>query len=124
MAWTNRSPTQRTYSGRFTGINGVSPSSYKLDPGLVVTRTGEGVYRIQLPSPLAGFKSVQMSCNDTGEYHELSWALDVPNKRVTVTHKTCSYATIVSAGPAAEDVVDDINFIIVVEESDTIGSGI
>ena len=124
MGYTNRSPTQRTYSGRFTGINGANPTAYKLDPGLSVTRTGEGVWRVQLPPPVAGFKSVVVAANDTGEFHEVSWALDVPNRRVTITHKTCSYATIVSAGPVAEDVVDEINFIIVVEESDTIGSGI
>lgn len=118
------SPVQKAYSGRYTGINGADPTTYKVDPGITLTRTGEGVVKITLAGPVAGFKSVVASCNDVGEYHELSWALDVTAKTVTITHKTCSYATIVSAGPAAEDVVSEVNFIIVVEESECIGSGI
>lgn len=123
MPYATRSPVQRTYKGRFTGINGASPTSYSLDPGVSVTRTGEGVYRINLPPPVAGFKSIAMSVNDTGEVHELSWATSVPNRTVTITHKTCAYAD-VATGPVVEDVVAEVHFTITVEESDTIGAGI
>jgi hypothetical protein len=117
------SPVQKTYSGRYTGINGADPTSYKLDPGCTLARTGEGVVKLTLPGPVAGFKSVVAVCNDTGEYHELSWALSVSAKTVTFTHKTCAYADIVT-GPAAEDVVSEVNFIVVVEESDCVGAGV
>jgi hypothetical protein len=125
------SPVRRTLSGRFTGINGANPTSYKLDAGIdPPVRTGEGVWVVVLPGPIAGFKSARCTPNDTGEYHEVTHALSLANASynnqptITITHKTCSYATIVSAGPAAEDVVDEINFHIEVEESDCIGAGI
>lgn len=117
------SPVQKTYKGRYTGINGADPATYKVDPGVTLTRTGEGVTKITLPAPLAGFKSVVAVCNDTGEYHELSWALSVSARTVTITHKTCAYADIVT-GPAAEDVVGEVNFEITVEMSDVVGAGI
>lgn len=117
------SPVQKTFCGRYTGINAASPTTYKVDPGITLTRTGEGVTKITLPGPIAGFKAIFVCCNDTGEYHEVSWTSSVSLKTVTITHKTCAYSAIAS-GPAAEDVVDDINFRIVVEETDCIGAGI
>jgi hypothetical protein len=123
MGWTNPSPVRRTYAGSFTGINGVAPATFVVDPGIVITRTGEGVYVLTFPPPLAGFKASLFVANDTGEYHELSWVESASARTITLTHKTCAYASIAS-GPAAEDVVGDINFWVVVEESNTIGSGL
>lgn len=125
------SPVKRTMSGSFVGINGANPTSYKSDAGVdAPVRTGEGVWVIVLPGPIAGFKTVHVWANDTGEFHEVSCAKSLSNSSynnqptLTITHKTCSYATIVSAGPAAEDVVDEINWRIEAEESDCIGAGI
>jgi hypothetical protein len=117
------SPVQRVYSGRFTGINGAAPTSYVLDNGIAVTRSGEGVYVVTLPSPMKAFKSVGCWVNDTGEFHEVSWALSNSARTITITHKTCAYADI-ATGPAAEDVVADINFVAVVEIADIPGSGV
>lgn len=124
------SPVRKTYSGRFTGINGADPTAYVLDPGIVPpVRTGEGVWVLVLPGPIANFKSITAAVNDVGEVHELSWATSLANASynnrptITFTHKTCAYADVV-AGPAAEDVVNSINFHIQVEESDCIGAGI
>lgn len=125
------SPVKKVLEGQFVGINGADPTSYKLDPGIVPpVRTGEGVWVLVLPGPIAGFKRAHAWANDAGEFHEVTCAVSTSNASynnrptVTIAHKTCSYATIVSAGPAAEDVVDAIHFIISVEESDCIGAGI
>ncbi len=117
------SPVEKIYSGRFTGINGAAPTSYTTDVGIAITRTGEGVYVVTLPSPLKAFKSVVVVCNDTGEFHEVSWALSASARTITITHKTCAYADI-ATGPAAEDVVSDIEFIALVELADVPGTGV
>lgn len=115
---------QRDYSGRFTGINGADPTSYVLDDGVTVTRQGEGEWDIVLPPPVAGFKSVVVQWADNGgAFHDVTHVVDVATRTITVTHRTCAFADIVS-GPAASDIIDEINFIAKVELSDIPGSGV
>lgn len=117
------SPVQTIYSGNFAGINGADPTTKVLDNGITLTRSGEGVFVLTLPHPVKDFKSVIVAVNDTGEVHEVSWVTSASARTITITHKTCAHAD-VATGPAAEDVVANINFIAVVEESDTFGAGL
>ena len=119
------SPVRKTYCGRFTGINGASPTSYTLDQGCSVARTGEGVWVVTLPAPLKQFKAVSVGCtDDDGKYHAVSYTLSASARTITITHVMCTYATIVSAGPVADDVIDEIYFRADVELGDVPGSGI
>ena len=119
------SPARKLYSGRFAGINGASPTSYVLDQGVTVARSGEGVWVVTLPSPLKNFKRVSVGYSDNDNaFHEVTYALSASARTITITHRTCSYATIVSAGPAAEDVVDEIWFTAEVEIGDLPGANV
>ena len=88
------SPLQKVYSGRFTGINGVAPTTYTTDPGIAITRSGEGVYVITLPSPLKGFKSViARATSADGNAHDINWTLSASARTITVTHRTAAFTT-------------------------------
>lgn len=123
-------PNKKTFSGRFTGINGANPTAYRQDPGVAApVRTGEGVWVIELPPCIKYFISARAMCSATGAFHEVSWALNTQNSSynnnptLTITHKTCAYTDIAS-GPAAEDVVADIHWSVeVAETSAYYGSG-
>jgi hypothetical protein len=119
------SPVQKVYSGKFDGANGANPSTYTLDNGITVTRSGEGVFVLTLPSPMKAFKSVCVTANAalaTG-FHHISWSTSDSARTITITHNTCAYTDIATA-PAANDVTVQINFIAVVEGADVPGSGI
>jgi len=109
-------PTTVVISGSYVGINGASPTTV-VGSGFTVARSGEGVCVVTFAKPLKGFVSAQAWANDTGEYHEVSWATSVANRTLTITHKTCAYADI-ATGPAAEDVCAEIGFRVEIIESD------
>lgn len=88
------SPVQKVYSGKFTGINGAAPTTYKLDNGVAVTRSSEGVHVITLPSPLKAFKSVICAATDNGgNRYECNWVLSDSARTITVTHRTAAHTT-------------------------------
>lgn len=119
-----RSPKQMMWSGRFVGINGADPTTLTVDDGVTVERTGEGVWDVVLPLPVAGFKSVVVGWADNGgAYHEVTHVVDVATATITITHNTVAFASIAS-GVAASDIIDEINFIAVVELSDVPGTGL
>jgi len=89
------SPCQKTYSGRFTGINGAAPTTYKLDDGVVVTRSGEGVFVVTLPSPMVQFKSVVVQATDNdGNAHDVAYTLSASARTITITHRTAAITTL------------------------------
>lgn len=116
-------PKKVVYAGNFAGADGVNPTVLTVDPGITVTRTGEGVWAVLLPRPVAGFKAVTVTASDDdGAFHDVAYTTS--GRTITITHRTCTYATIVSAGPVVQDVVDKVAFIAVVEESDVPGAGV
>lgn len=86
-------PKKVLYAGKFTGINGASPTTYKLDPGVTVARSGEGVWVVTLPRPIGGYKAILCQATDNdGQVHDLQYTSSVANRTVTLTHKTATYA--------------------------------
>jgi hypothetical protein len=89
------SPVQKIYSGRFAGANGADPTSKTVDVGVSVTRSGEGVWVVTLPSPMKAFKAVTCWATDNdGNAHDVQYALNATNRTITITHKTATYATL------------------------------
>jgi hypothetical protein len=84
-----------------------------------VTRSGAGVYVVSLTSnalKAMGVVGLTAIPGDTN-YHELVHAESVTNKTVTVTHRTVTYANIVSAGPAASDTCGQITLVVLCREA-------
>lgn len=86
-------PKKMIYAGKFAGINGASPSTYKLDPGVTVARSGEGVWVVTLPRPIGGYKAILcQATDDDGNAHDLAYTSSVANRTVTITHRTATQA--------------------------------
>lgn len=89
---------------RFTPVNGAAPtvvSSF----GVNLARTGEGVWTATLVEKMADSCVVIQPEYSGTAYYETRVSSYVPSTGVaTITHKFCTYATIVSAGPVADDV--------------------
>lgn len=114
----------RHVEGRFVGINGANPTT-KYGQGFTVARSGEGVWVVTFEKPCSQFVTARAwATDDDTNFHEVTWTLSAANRTLTITHKTCTYATIVSAGPAAQDVVDEIGFCVCIAESDVPGAGV
>lgn len=112
------SPYLKTVSGHFAGINGADPTSV-VGSGFTVTRSGEGVWVVTFPKPVAGIISPRAWVTDAdGAYHEVTWTTSVANRTLTITHRWCTYATIEAVGPVVDDVVDQISFEAVIVLSD------
>jgi hypothetical protein len=110
---------ERVYSGHFVGIDAADPTTKVIGLGVTVTRSGEGVWVVTLPKPLAGFKGCYAKAtDDDGAFHSTEFVTSVSGRTVTITHKTVAYASIAS-GPSAQDVVDEVDFTCVVILSDT-----
>lgn len=86
-------PKKVIYAGKFTGINGASPTTYKLDPGVSVARSTEGVWVVTLPRPIGGYKAILCQATDNdGNVHDLAYTSSVANRTVTITHRTATQA--------------------------------
>lgn len=89
------SPCQKVISGRFTGINGATPTTYKLDSGVVLARSGEGVWTITLPPPAKNLKAFVAQFTDAaGAAHDLAWTWTAATRLITLTHRTAAYTTL------------------------------
>lgn len=105
-------------SGSFVGINGASPTTV-IGDGFSVARSAEGTWVVTFDKPLAAFLNARVWVTDADtDYHEVTWTRSAANRTLTIVHRFCSYATIVSAGPAADDVVDFIGFEVDIVEAD------
>lgn len=91
--------------GSFTPVNGAAPTVTN-DYGLIFARTGEGVWTATLRErPTLGWAPVVQPVYSGTDYYETRISAAVQATGViTITHKFCTYATIVSAGPVADDV--------------------
>lgn len=86
-------PKKMIYAGKFAGINAASPTTYKLDPGVTVARSGEGVWVVTLPRPIGGYKAILCQATDNdGNAHDLAYTSDVSARTVTITHRTATQA--------------------------------
>lgn len=96
------SPVQKHFAGRFAGINGASPTTYFLDNGVLVSRTGEGLHVVTLPAPMKQFKSVIVQATDNdGNAHDVAYALDASARTITITHRTAAITTLGSVAVKA-----------------------
>lgn len=89
------SPKAVLYSGRFTGINGAAPTSYKLPNGASLYRSSEGTWVITLPKPMSNFKHVHVTATDNdGVQHDVQYTLSASNRTITVTQATGRFASV------------------------------
>lgn len=84
-----------------------------------VTRSSTGVYVVSLSSNALKAMAVLRLGAVPGDanFHQLTHTESVTNKTVTITHSTCTFATIVSAGPAASDTVGQITLVVLCREA-------
>lgn len=107
-------PLHRLALARFTP-NGTNPPTMGESHGcdLQVTRSSAGVYVVTFSSPVVKDICVLECSGVPGDanYHQLSYAVSQANRTVTVTHSTCTFASIAS-GPAASDTSGEITVMI------------
>lgn len=83
------------------------------------TSTGVMVLTIAPDSgPVIDIEVVQLKgVPGDANFHSYDYTVSIPNRTITVTHKSCTYATIVSAGPVASATSGEITLIVNVRTS-------
>ena len=103
---------------KFTPNGTGVPSIQENRGGASVAYSATGVWIATLPAPV--YDIAVMGClavpGDTN-FHEIVHAKSVSARTVTLTHRTVTYANIVSAGPAASNTCGEITLTLLVRRS-------